>query len=94
MLFLFVKKFAKRMSENTLNQAIKKMGYNHRAHGWRASFSTLCYEHQKEHGFSSEVIETQLAHSVGNKVTRAYMRSDFLEERRELLQWWEKFLSI
>jgi integrase len=86
--------FAKRMSENTLNQAIKKMGYNHRAHGWRASFSTLCYEHQKEHGFSSEVIETQLAHSVGNKVTRAYMRSDFLEERRELLQWWEKFLSI
>jgi hypothetical protein len=33
------------MSENTLNQAIKKMGYNHRAHGWRASFSTLCYEH-------------------------------------------------
>jgi len=85
--------FARKMSENTLNQAIKNLGYNHRAHGWRASFSTFAYEHQKEHGFSSEVIETQLAHAIGNKVTRAYLRSDFLEERRKLLEWWEKFLT-
>ena len=85
--------FARKMSENTLNQAIKNLGYNHRAHGWRASFSTFAYEHQKEHDFSSEVIETQLAHAIGNKVTRAYMRSDFLEERRKLLVWWEKFLE-
>ena len=85
--------FARKMSENTLNQAIKNLGYNHRAHGWRASFSTFAYEHQKEHGFSSEVIETQLAHVIGSKVTRAYMRSDFLEERRKLLEWWEKFLN-
>jgi len=85
--------FAKKMSENTLNKAIKNIGYNHRAHGWRASFSTFAYEHQKEHGFSSEVIETQLAHVIGSKVTRAYMRSDFLEERRELLKWWERFLN-
>jgi len=85
--------FARKMSENTLNQAIKNLGYNHRAHGWRASFSTFAYEHQKEHGFSSEVIETQLAHAVGSKVTRAYMRSDFLDERRKLLEWWENFLN-
>jgi len=85
--------FARKMSENTLNQAIKNLGYNHRAHGWRASFATIAYEKQKEHGFSAEVIETQLAHAIGNKVTRAYMRSDFLEERRKLLEWWEKFLT-
>jgi integrase len=73
---------------------LKRAGISgHKPHGFRSSFSTLCYEHQKEHGFNSEVIETQLAHSVGNKVTRAYIRSDFFEERRELLQWWEKFLN-
>ena len=52
------------------------------AHGFRSSFSTLCYENQRLHGFSYEVIETQLAH----KVVRAYMRSDFLEERKQLSQ--------
>ena len=84
----------KHLSENTLNLAHKRLGVTeHNAHGWRSAFSTICYEKQKEHGFSSEVIETQLAHAVGNQVTRAYMRSDFLEERRKLLKWWEEFLE-
>ncbi len=84
----------KKISDATLNIAHKRLGFNdHNAHGWRSSFSTICYERQKEHGFSFEVIETQLMHSIGNKVTRAYMRSDFLEERRELLEWWEKTLE-
>jgi len=84
----------KPLSENTLNLAHKRLGItDHNAHGWRSAFATICYEHQKEHGFSSEVIETQLAHAVGSKVTRAYMRSDFLEERRKLLEWWERFLN-
>jgi len=81
------------MAEGTLVRTIKRYGYNHQAHGFRTSFSTICYEKQKEHGFSAEIIETQLAHSIGNVVTRAYMRSDFLEERRKLLEWWEKFLE-
>ncbi|WP_159445304.1 tyrosine-type recombinase/integrase [Nitratiruptor tergarcus] len=82
------------MSENTLNVAHKRLGIiNHNAHGWRSSFSTICYEHQKEHGMSAEVIEAQLHHQIGSSVTRAYMRSDFLEERRNLLEWWESFLE-
>jgi integrase len=85
----------KPLSESIFITMLKRAGIEgHKPHGFRSSFSTFCYEHQKEHGFSSEVIETQLAHSVGNKVTRAYMRSDFLEERRELLKWWEDFLNI
>jgi len=84
----------KEMSENTLNYALKRMNYtNHTAHGFRSSFSSICYEKQHEHGFSSEIIEMQLAHLIGNTVTRAYMRSDFLEERRELLKWWYEFLE-
>lgn len=82
------------LSENTLNVAHKRLGiHDHNAHGWRSSFSTICYEHQREHGFGAEVIEAQLAHKFGNNVTRAYMRSDFLEERRGLLEWWEGYLN-
>jgi integrase len=83
---------SKPMSENTLNFALKRMDLDITAHGFRSSFSTICYEHQRDHGFSYEVIETQLTHKVGNQVVRAYMRSDFLKERRELLKWWEKQL--
>ena len=81
------------MAEGTLVRTIKRYGYNHQAHGFRTSFSTICYEKQKDHGFSAEVIEAQLAHAIGNTVTRAYMRSDFLKERRKLLEWWEDFLE-
>ncbi len=85
---------SRKMSENTLNFALKRMNYtNHNSHGFRSSFSTLCYEKQKEHGFSEAIIESQLAHTIGNKVVQAYMRSDFLEERRELLKWWYEFLE-
>lgn len=85
---------SKRMSENTLRFALKRMDLDIVPHGFRSSFSTICYEKQKEHGFSMEVIENQLSHKVGNAVTRAYLRSDFLEERRELLIWWEEFLRL
>ena len=91
--FYNVKDKNRSMAEGTLVRTIKRYGYNHQAHGFRTSFSTICYEHQREHGFSYEVIETQLSHAIGNAVTRAYMRSDFLEERRKLLEWWEEFLE-
>ena len=74
--------FRKPLSPNTLNMAHKRLGINnHNAHGWCSSFSTICYEKQKEHGLSAEVIETQLTHQIDNSVIRAYMRSNFLEER-------------
>lgn len=83
----------KMLSENTLGYALKRMGVtNHTPHGFRSSFSTICYKNHKLHGFSSEVIESQLAHSIGNKVKKSYLRSDFLEERRALLQWWDEWL--
>jgi len=84
----------KMLSDSILNIAHKRLGFaEHNAHGWRSAFSTICYENIKEHGYEYEVIETQLAHKIGNKVTRAYLRSDFLEERRELLGWWGDILN-
>jgi len=65
----------------------------HTPHGWRSSFSSIAYEYQKEHNIPIEAIELQLNHTIGSSVTMAYMRSDFLEERRKLLEWWENFLN-
>jgi len=74
---------------------IKKLGYQgiHTPHGWRSSFQTIAAEKYKEHKFPFEVIESQLHHKIGDKVTQAYLRTDFLDERRELLKWWEGFLT-
>ncbi len=81
------------MSDTTFNMILKRLGYkNHTTHGFRSSFATFAYKYMHEHGFNAEIIEAQLGHKIGNKVTRAYMRSDFLEERRKLLEWWEKFI--
>lgn len=77
------------MSENTINAALRRMGYDtkteHTAHGFRSSFSTMA------HGsglFRPEVVEVQLAHKHGDAVRLAYDRGDFLEERRKLMDWW------
>lgn len=77
------------MSENTINAALRRLGYDTRteqsAHGFRSSFSTM------SHGsglFRPEVVEVQLAHKHGDAVRLAYDRGDFLMERRKLMTWW------
>ncbi|WP_028995065.1 tyrosine-type recombinase/integrase [Azonexus hydrophilus] len=77
------------MSENTINSALRRLGYDTQseqsAHGFRSSFSTMA------HGsglFRPEVVEVQLAHKHGDAVRLAYDRGDFLEERRNLMTWW------
>lgn len=80
------------MSENTVNVAIRRLGFTKEemtAHGFRSMFSTIAHE---KSGFSHEVIEHVLAHSVGNSVSQAYNRAKYLKERRELMQWWSDYL--
>lgn len=81
----------KPMSENTLLYAMYRMGYHQLAtvHGFRATASTIL----NESGFKSDVIERQLAHAERNKVRAAYHRSEYLEERRRMMQWWADFLD-
>jgi len=77
------------MSENTLNQAIKKrMGFDATAHGMRSVFSTLA----NESGFNPDAVEVQLAH-IDNTVRGAYMRSKFWEERKVMMQAWADYLD-
>ncbi len=81
------------LSDGALLGAIRRMGYTKEEftpHGFRAMFSTIA--HEKSH-FKYDVIETQLAHSVGNSVSQAYNRAKYLDERMELMQWWSDYLD-
>lgn len=53
-------------------------------HGFRAVFSTIA----NEYGWDGDIIEKALAHEQRNKVRAAYHRSEYVEQRRELMQWW------
>ena len=46
-----------------------------------------------EEGFPPDVIEAALAHVDKNEVRRAYNRSDYLEQRRPMMQWWAYFVK-
>jgi integrase len=76
----------KPISENTLLYALYRLGYHKRAtvHGFRALASTIL----NETGFRPDVVERQLAHVERNKVRAAYHRSEYLEERRKMMDWW------
>jgi len=81
------------LSDGALLGAIRRMGYTKEEftpHGFRAMFSTIAHEKSP---FKYDVIETQLAHSVGNSVSQAYNRAKYLDERVELMQWWSDYLD-
>lgn len=81
----------KPMSKNTVLFALYRMGYHSRmtGHGFRALASTTL----NEMGYRPDVIERQLAHSEKNAVRAAYHRSQYLEERRTMMQAWGDFLD-
>ena len=81
------------MSDNTINAALRAMGYSAdemTAHGFRATARTILHERL---GFSPDVIEAQLAHSVRDNLGRAYNRTEFVEQRRKMLQAWADYLD-
>ena len=66
------------------------MGYKGRVtpHGFRSLASSVL----NEQGFNPDAIERQLAHIENNKIRAAYNRADYLNERKELMQWYSDFL--
>lgn len=84
---------ARCMSENTVNAAIRRMGYDREtmtAHGFRAMARTLIAERL---GIAPEVIEAQLAHAVGDALGRAYNRTQFADQRRAMMAKWADYLD-
>jgi integrase len=81
------------MSENTINAALRAMGFSAdevTGHGFRATARTML---QERLGFDPDVIEAQLAHSVRDNLGRAYNRTEFVEQRRKMLQTWADYLD-
>ncbi len=80
------------MSENTMNQALNRLGYKGRqtVHGLRTVASTVLNAGDRRNKWNKDAIERQLAHSPRseNAVRDAYNRYEFLEERTEMMQWY------
>jgi len=84
---------ARPMSENTLNAALRRLGYSTNemtAHGFRAMASTLLNESGK---WSPDAIERALAHGDSDKVRAAYHRGTHWKERVAMAQWWSDLLD-
>jgi integrase len=84
---------ARPMSENTVNSALRRLGYSGdemTAHGFRALASTLLNESGK---WSSDAIERALAHKDRDNVRAAYHRGAHWNERVEMAKWWAEYLD-
>src|SRR5690606_36501148 len=82
----------KTLSENTLNTAIKRMGYGDRltGHGVRGTLSTALYEM----GYPSPWVEAQLSHADDNKTRGAYNHALYVDQRRDMMQVWADYLDV
>lgn len=81
------------MSDNGVLSALRRMGFpkdEMTGHGFRAMARTLLAE---QLGIDEAVIEAQLAHAVKDALGRAYNRTEFLEQRRRMLQTWADYLD-
>jgi integrase len=80
------------MSENTINLALRRMGYTNEemtGHGFRSMASTSL----NEQGWHPDLIELQLAHAERNSVRAAYNKAQRLPERRKMMRAWADYLD-
>ncbi len=88
LLFPSVRSLHRCMSENTINAALRRMGYGKdemTGHGFRSAASSMLNESGL---WNPDAIEAQLAHVENNAVRRAYARADFWDERVKMMTWW------
>ena len=81
----------KSMSEASINQVFKRIGYTGKVtgHGFRHTMSTILHEE----GFNTAWIETQLAHVDKNAIRGTYNHALYLEGRREMMQWYADYID-
>ena len=71
------------LAENTLRLALHRLGFKVTAHGFRSLLTDLL----NERGFNADAIERQLDHVMKDKTRSAYLRTDFFDYRRPMMQW-------
>ena len=86
----------RQMSDNTLNVALKRLGFAGvmTSHGFRHSASTFLHENIHKHKVSSDAIEMQLAHVEKNSVKGVYNKALYMDERIRLIEWWSDYLDV
>ena len=87
-LFPSVRSTTRCMSENTINAALRRLGFRQdemTAHGFRSAASSILNESGL---WNPDAIERQLAHVDNDGVRRAYARADFWDERVRMMNWW------
>ena len=93
LVFPAIGKAGRPMSENTVNQALRRMGYDKAdmtGHGFRSMAATRL----NEMGWNADAIERQLAHAESNKVRAAYTHAaQYLDERTRMMQAWADYLD-
>lgn len=85
----------KPMSENTVNSALRNMGYDTKTEICGHGFRSMACSALVESGLWSETaIERQMSHRERNNVRAAYIhKAEFLEERRMIMSWWSRYLE-
>lgn len=78
------------ISDATMSRMMERRGMAERPHGFRSSLRTWLAEATDA---PHEIAETVLAHVSGSKVVRTYRRTDYLEQRRDLLNRWSEFVA-
>ncbi|RQS69841.1 DUF4102 domain-containing protein [Burkholderia sp. Bp8963] len=92
-LFPSVRTKDRAMSDNTVNGALRRLGYSGdemTGHGFRAMARTILDEVLH---LPAAIIEAQLAHAVKDPLGRAYNRTAHLPKRREMMQRWADYLD-
>lgn len=81
----------KPISENAVLLVIRQIGYEGLAsgHGFRHQFSTIMNEHE----WPADAIEKQLAHANSGSIRGIYNHAQYLEKRREMMQWWADWID-
>ncbi|HHT0277401.1 tyrosine-type recombinase/integrase [Klebsiella grimontii] len=85
----------KPMSENTVNKALRVMGYDTKVEVCGHGFRTMACSSLIESGlWSRDAVERQMSHMERNSVRAAYIhKAEHLDERRLMLQWWANYLE-
>lgn len=92
--FPSIRSRARPMSANTLNAALRRMGFTGKemtSHGFRGTASTLLNESGKWH---PDAIERALSHRDKDKIRAAYHRGAYWDERVAMAQWWSDYLDL
>ncbi|MEI7229958.1 tyrosine-type recombinase/integrase [Pectobacterium carotovorum] len=86
----------KPMSENTINNALRKMGYDTKTEVCGHGFRSMACSALIESGlWSKDAVERQMSHQERNNVRAAYIHlAEHLDERRLMLQWWADYLDV